>query len=83
MLATSGMQTLTPATAGSYVYSLICANSTGPSTASSVTLTVTAAAPAPSGGGGGGGALGLEALLGLCAMCLARARRSLRLRGAG
>jgi hypothetical protein len=82
MLATSGMQTLTPTTAGSYVYSLICANSTGPSTASSVTLTVTAA-PAPSGGGGGGGALGLAALLGLGAMCLARARRSLRLRGTG
>jgi hypothetical protein len=47
----------------------------------SVMLTVTAAAPAPSGGGGGGGALGLAALLGLCAMCLARARRSPRLRG--
>jgi hypothetical protein len=82
MLATSGMQTLTPTTAGSYAYSLICANSTGSSTASSVTLTVTAA-PAPSGGGGGGGALGLAALLGLGAMCLARARRSLRPRGTG
>jgi hypothetical protein len=76
MLATSGMQTLTPTTAGSYVYSLTCANSTAPSTASSVTLTVTAAP----GSGGGGGALGLAALLGLCTLCLARARRSLRLR---
>jgi Subtilase family len=80
----SGMQTLSPATAGSYPYSLVCTNRTGTSAAASVTLTVTATAPPPaSGGSGGGGALGLTTLLGLCAMCLARARRWLRIRPRG
>ncbi len=78
--ASSGMQNLTPTAVGSYPYSLACTNNAGTSPMASVTLTVTAAAPAPSGGGGGGGALGLATLLGLGAMCLARARRSLRLR---
>jgi hypothetical protein len=77
----SGTQNLTPTAVGSYPYSLVCTNNAGASPMTSVTLTVTAAAPAPSGGsGGGGGALGLAALLGLCTLCLARARRSLRLR---
>jgi hypothetical protein len=79
--ASSGTQNVTPTAVGSYPYSLACTNNAGISPMASVTLTVTAAAPAPSGGGGGGGALGLAALLGLCAMCLARARRSPRLRG--
>jgi subtilisin family serine protease len=78
--ASSGTQNLTPTAVGSYTYSLMCTNNAGVSPMASATLTVTAAA---SGGGGGGGALGLAALLGLCAMCLARARRSLRLRGTG
>jgi hypothetical protein len=78
--ASSGTQNLTPTAVGSYPYSLACTNNAGISPMASVTLTVTAAAPAASGGGGGGGALGLAALLGLCAMCLARVRRSLRLR---
>jgi hypothetical protein len=75
----SGTQNLTPTAVGSYPYSLTCTNNAGTSPMASVTLTVTAAAPAPS-GGGGGGALGLAALLGLCAMCLAQVRRSLRAR---
>jgi hypothetical protein len=79
--ASSGTQNVTPTAVGSYPYSLACTNNAGTSPMASVMLTVTAAAPAPSGGGGGGGALGLAALLGLCAMCLARARRSPRLRG--
>jgi hypothetical protein len=81
--ASSGTQNLTPTAVGSYTYSLVCTNNAGVSPMASATLTVTAAAPAPSGGGGGGGALGLAALLGLGAMCLARARRSLRPRGTG
>jgi hypothetical protein len=78
--ASSGSQNVTPTAVGSYPYSLTCTNNAGTSPMASVTLTVTAAAPAHS-GGGGGGALGLAALLGLCAMCLAQVRRSLRLRG--
>jgi hypothetical protein len=81
--ASTGTQNLTPTAVGSYTYSLVCTNNAGVSPMASATLTVTAAAPAPSGGGGGGGALGLAALLGLGAMCLARARRSLRPRGTG
>jgi len=70
----SGTQTLTPSAVGSYPYSLACANIVGTSPMASVTLTVTATAPAPSGGSGGGGTLELTALLGLCALCLARLR---------
>jgi hypothetical protein len=77
--ASSGSQNVTPTAVGSYPYSLTCTNNAGTSPMASVTLTVTAAAPAHS-GGGGGGALGLAALLGLCAMCLAQVRRSLRAR---
>ncbi len=72
--ASSGSQNVTPTAVGSYPYSLACTNNAGISPMASVTLTVTAAAPAPSGGSGGGGALGLAALLGLCAMALARLR---------
>src|SRR5277367_5132622 len=76
----SGSQNVAPNAVGSYPYSLVCANNVGTSPMASVTLTVTAAAPAPSGGSGGGGALGLAALLGLCAMCLAQVARSLRVK---
>jgi Subtilase family len=76
----SGTQNLTPTAVGSYPYSLTCSNNAGASPMASVTLTVTAAAPAPSGGSGGGGALGLAALLGLCAMCVPQVRRALRAR---
>jgi hypothetical protein len=76
-LAASGMQTLMPTAVGSYPYSLACTNIAGTSPVTTVTLTVTPVASSS----GGGGALGLATLLGLCAMCLARAQRSLRLRG--
>jgi hypothetical protein len=74
-LASSGSQTLTPSTVGSYPYMLSCTNAAGTSTVSSVTLTVTAASSG-GGGGGGGGALGLATLLGLSALSIARLRRA-------
>jgi hypothetical protein len=73
-LAASGSQTLTPTAAGSYPYSLTCANSLGTSAAASVTLTVTAA-PSGGGGGGGGGALGGWTLWGLAGLAFALTRR--------
>jgi hypothetical protein len=74
-MASNGTQTVNPTAVGSDTYTLFCSNAAGPSTATSVTLSVTAAAPPPSsGGGGGGGALGLATLLGLLALCGARAQ---------
>jgi hypothetical protein len=78
-LASNGTQTVTPSAVGTDTYTLVCANNAGTSTATSATLTVTAAA-STGGGGGGGGALGLSALLGLLALCAARARHVLRSR---
>ena len=81
-LASTGTQTVTPAAVGSDTYTLECSNTAGTSTATSVTLSVTAASlplPTPS-SGGGGGALGLSTLLGLLALCAARARHSQRSR---
>jgi Subtilase family len=66
-LASSGTQTLTPATAGSYAYTLTCVNAAGQSTASTVDLTVTAPPSSH-----GGGALDVLALLGLAGMAIAR-----------
>jgi hypothetical protein len=80
-LAASGMQNVSPTAVGSYGYSLACTNNAGTSPAASVTLTVTA--PASGGSHSGGGGLGLVTVLGLCAMCLARLRGSLRLRRRG
>jgi hypothetical protein len=77
--ASSGMQTLTPAAVGSYSYSLLCTNNTGPSPTAMVTLIVTAGSSGAFTGHSGGGSLGLATLLGLCAMCLTRLR-TLRLR---
>jgi hypothetical protein len=75
-VASSGSQTVNPTAVGTDTYTLMCANAAGNSPATSVTLSVTAAAPPPSsGGGGGGGALGLAALLGLLALCMARVQR--------
>jgi Subtilase family len=80
-LATSGTETLTAVTAGTYPYTLTCANSAGTSQASSVTLTVTAASTVSTGaasGGHGGGALDGMTLLGLAGLGMAgsiRARR--------
>ncbi|HEV7356508.1 MAG TPA: S8 family serine peptidase [Steroidobacteraceae bacterium] len=72
----NGTQTVTPSAVGTDTYMLVCANAAGTSPATSATLTVTAAATPPpaTGGGGGGGALGLSTLLGLLALCAARAR---------
>jgi hypothetical protein len=78
-LASNGTQTVTPSAVGTDTYTLACANAAGNSPAASATLTVTAAPP-PSSGGGGGGALGLSTLLGLLALCAARARHLLRWR---
>ena len=81
-LASNGSQTVSPTAVGSDTYTLFCSNFAGPSTATSVTLTVSAASlplPTPS-SGGGGGALGLSTLLGLLALCAARARHSQRSR---
>jgi hypothetical protein len=81
-LASNGTQTVTPSAVGTDTYTLACANAAGNSPAASATLTVTAATPPPSSGGGGGGALGLSTLLGLLALCAARARHLLRWRAA-
>jgi subtilisin family serine protease len=66
--ATSGSVAEMPATAGIYIYSLMCANAAGSSPGSSITLTV-AAAPAKS---SGGGAIDLLTLLGLAGVGLTR-----------
>jgi len=76
-MASNGTQTVNPTAVGSDMYTLVCSNVAGSSPATSVTLMVTAAPP-PSSGGGGGGTLGLSALLGLLALCTARARQLLR-----
>jgi len=74
-LASNGSQTVNPTAVGTDTYTLVCSNAAGPSTATSASLSVTAVAtPPPSSGGGGGGALGLSTLLGLLALCAARAR---------
>jgi hypothetical protein len=79
-LASNGTQTVNPSAVGSDTYTLVCANVAGTSPATSATLSVTAATPPPSSGGGGGGALGLSTLLGLLALCAARAQHLLRSR---
>ena len=81
-LASNGSQTVNPTAVGTDTYTLLCSNAAGNSSTTSVTLSVTAAATPPpaTGGGGGGGALGLSALLGLLALCTARARQLLRAR---
>jgi Subtilase family len=82
-LATSGSQTVSPTAAGTDTYTLVCSNGAGPSPPTSVTLTVTPLvgngnATAPS--SGGGGTMELATLLGLLALCAARARHLLRSR---
>jgi hypothetical protein len=78
-LASSGSQTVSPTAVGTNSYTLNCSNAAGTSPSTSVTLSVTA----PASGGGGGGALGLSTLLGLLALCAARARHLLRARPIG
>jgi hypothetical protein len=84
-LASTGSQNVSPTAVGTDTYTLVCTNALGTSLPTSVTLSVTAAAPPPNSGGGGGGSLGVAMLLGLFALYLERAQRSLRserLRGA-
>jgi hypothetical protein len=69
-LAASGSQSVMPASAGTDMYTLTCANAAGTSAAASATLTVTAAAM--NSGGGGGGALDILALLGLAGIGVPR-----------
>jgi len=74
-LAASGSQKLSPTSPGTYSYSLMCADVSGNSPASSVSLTVTASPPS-GGGGGGGGAMGALSIVGLTLLAVVR-----RLRG--
>jgi subtilisin family serine protease len=74
-MASTGSETVMPTAVGTETFTLACTNVAGTSPATSVTLSVTAAPPASS---GGGGALGLATLLGLFALGLENARRSLR-----
>jgi hypothetical protein len=72
---TSGSQTVAPAAAGSYAYTLSC---TGASGKASGTATLEVAAPVAnpdSGSGGGGGAADVTSLLALLGWALARTRR--------
>jgi hypothetical protein len=66
-VGTSGTETLKPASAGTYTYSLSCSNSAGNSPLTSQTLNVTAAASSGGSHGGGGELDGLS-LLGLAAL---------------
>jgi hypothetical protein len=82
-LAVSGTQTVTPNAAGSYSYTLTCANSVGTSSASSVTLTVSAAASnTTSTSSSGGGSASWILLLGVAGFSVARSvRATLKSRG--
>jgi hypothetical protein len=73
-IATSGNLMVTPASAGSYTYTITCTNADS-NALESQTLTVVTPS---SGGGGGGGALDLAALLALSGAALARVRRTRR-----
>jgi subtilisin family serine protease len=73
-IAISGNLMVTPASAGSYTYTITCTNADS-NALESQTLTVVTPS---SGGGGGGGALDLAALLALSGAALARVRRTRR-----
>ena len=76
--ATSGSETVMPAAAGSYAYTLSCSGAAGESK-STATLQVQAVSASPaSGSGGGGGALGAATLLVLSGFALARLLRAAR-----
>ena len=75
--ATSGSETVMPAAAGSYAYTLTCSGAAGEAK-STATLQVQAVSASPAGGGGGGGALGAATLLALCGFALARLLRATR-----
>jgi hypothetical protein len=71
-LASSGTNTLTPYTPGTYTYSIACSNAAGTSPTTTATLTVTVPKPV----GSGGGELDLEMLMGLAGLVLLQARRA-------
>ncbi len=68
--SSNGQLTITPTTAGTQTYTLVCTNVAGTSQADSVTLTVKAAS---SGGGHGGGSFDIGLLLGLSSLLAGRA----------
>ena len=75
-LASAGTQTLTPTSAGTDSYTLVCSNGAGASAATTVTLTVAAADTTPSFTGHGGGGVDVWALMGLAGLGAARLLRS-------
>jgi hypothetical protein len=79
-LPTSGTQTLTPTSVGTYTFSLTCANAGGNSKPTAETLTVSGVSAGGGSGGssGGGGALSAFSLLGLAGLVAGRWVRSSR-----
>jgi Subtilase family len=73
--ATTGSQTVAPAAAGSYAYTLTCSGAAGEAK-DTATLQVQAAASPSPGSSGGGGSFGAATLLALCAFALARLLRA-------
>jgi subtilisin family serine protease len=71
--AISGSQSVAPAAAGSYAYTLTCTGASG-KVSGTATLAVEAPVANP-GGGGGGGSADLASLLALLGWALARTRR--------
>ena len=71
--AISGSQSVAPAAAGSYAYTLTCTGASG-KPSGTATLAVQAAGSSPS-SGGGGGAADVASLLALLGWALARTRR--------
>jgi subtilisin family serine protease len=73
---TNGSLMVTPASAGSYTYTIACTAGSGNSGSSASGQQVLTVITPSSGGGGGGGALDLTALLLLTGIALTRARRT-------
>lgn len=69
VLASSGQNTISPVTLGTFTYTLFCQNSAGQSPTTTVTLTVTASRNT----GGGGGSLDGITLIAVAALALRRA----------
>jgi hypothetical protein len=79
--ALSGSMDVTPTSAGTSTYTMMCSNAAGFAT-ENVALVVQAAPPPPSSGKGGGGAIGDLTLLVLAGLGLTRLLRSARTRRA-
>jgi hypothetical protein len=73
VLGSTGQNTVTPITLGTFTYTLFCTNAAGNSPTTTVTLTVTASKDT-----GGGGAIDELGLLGLGVLALRRARARCR-----